>query len=151
MTPRIGFTSCRLPSHATPEQVENRVGLNGRPMNRARRIIAFVLLSSIAPTVQVHNSSAVGQYDCLDGRVCVWKNANFGGSRLDTNTDLNSLVPYGYDDQVSSAYNRSAAGTSVKLWEHIDCVGSLITSIAHGAAKAQVANNDKASSLDVIG
>ena len=109
----------------------------------ARLLLVVTVVSILAAFAAM--PALADQQECLSGRFCSWKNANFGGSRLDETHDNNSLIPEGFHDNISAAWNRTS--NTFSLDQHVDCDG-LFQSFSAGVADSQVNRNDDASSID---
>lgn len=104
---------------------------------------AVAILTAVTPGV----ASAGDQYTCPTGYFCIWKDSSFNSSRFDSLYDRNSQSGLNVgDNQASSGFNRTTHTT--KLWEHLDCIGTLNTTFTAGSARASFTNNDKSSSID---
>lgn len=108
------------------------------------RIVLVLALGAVALSLTALPSYA-GQWSCPDNFFCVWKNASFGGDMLYTDLDMNALSPIGFNDNISSAFNRF--DHTYRGFQHNDCAGISQTFTA-GLADSQVNRNDDWSSLD---
>lgn len=109
-------------------------------------IVVLAMFATLSPISPMASTPAEAlQYDCVNGLFCSWKNASFTGTRLSTNADLNALDPYGFNDNISSAFNRNSA--TFALHQHVDCDG-IKQVFSPSVADSQVTRNDDASSIN---
>ncbi|MFE6613120.1 peptidase inhibitor family I36 protein [Amycolatopsis sp. NPDC057786] len=86
--------------------------------------------------------------DCAANYVCLWENRDFTGRRLQfRDPGLKNLVDYGFNDQMSSWYNRR--GVDARWYYNIG--GGTSRCMQAGARSAYVGNgdNDQATSLRI--
>jgi hypothetical protein len=118
-------------------------------MKKKKILMAMAGAALVLGTSVIVEAPASAAPSCPSGRVCMWENANFGGSEWTTAPAYGCYnFPYAWEKNImSSVYNNTAY--SISFYDGDNCTGVTLGGYVNGGAYLNAGSliNDRANSF----